>query len=234
MHDFQLKLSDLTFTGSALDRPECVLATAAGDLFTSDARGGVVHIRPDGTQQLIVGKIPGGGQAASERLRDAARRLVPHRQPRRRPGRGRVAAAPQRAGRAVPARSRRHHAAAHEFRAARRSGPRVGLDQHRAQARLRVQPDARRRLHRAGGQARRAHRGRRDRVDQRVPHQSGRHAHVFQRDLGLARLALPPRARTAACRTRKSSRSSGPATIPTASPSTSRAARGSPASSPTG
>src|SRR5262245_54882272 len=62
MHDFQLKLSDLTFTGSGLDRPECVLATAAGDLFTSDARGGVVHIRPDGAQQLIVGQIPGGGK----------------------------------------------------------------------------------------------------------------------------------------------------------------------------
>lgn len=62
MHDFQLKLSELTFTGSALDRPECVLATAAGDLFTSDARGGVMHIRADGAQQLIVGKIPGGGQ----------------------------------------------------------------------------------------------------------------------------------------------------------------------------
>src|SRR5205085_3055935 len=62
MFDFQLKLADLTFTGTALDRPECVLATAKGDLFTSDARGGVVHIRPDGTQQLITGSIPGGGK----------------------------------------------------------------------------------------------------------------------------------------------------------------------------
>ena len=62
MFDFQLKLSDLTFTGTALDRPECVLATAKGDLFTSDARGGVVHIRPDGMQQLIAGSIPGGGK----------------------------------------------------------------------------------------------------------------------------------------------------------------------------
>lgn len=62
MHDFQLKLSDLTFTGSALDRPECVLATERGDLFTSDARGGVVHIHPDGKQQLITGQIPGGGK----------------------------------------------------------------------------------------------------------------------------------------------------------------------------
>lgn len=62
MHDFRLKLSELARTGMALDRPECVIATAAGDLFTSDARGGVMHIRPDGTQQLIVGSIPGGGK----------------------------------------------------------------------------------------------------------------------------------------------------------------------------
>lgn len=48
-------LEDLHFVGSGLVRPECVLANAAGDLFTADWRGGVAHIRPDGSQTLYVG-----------------------------------------------------------------------------------------------------------------------------------------------------------------------------------
>lgn len=43
----------IAWTGSGLQRPECVLATAAGTLFTSDSRGGVMRIAPDGTQRLI-------------------------------------------------------------------------------------------------------------------------------------------------------------------------------------
>jgi len=34
-------------------RPECVLVTRSGDLFMSDARGGVFHLRPDGSSHLI-------------------------------------------------------------------------------------------------------------------------------------------------------------------------------------
>lgn len=41
--------------GSGLRRPESVLATAAGDLYVSDSRGGVTRIRPDGAQDLYVG-----------------------------------------------------------------------------------------------------------------------------------------------------------------------------------
>jgi gluconolactonase len=40
--------------GRDLSRPECVLAEADGSLWTADGRGGVVHIRPDGNQQLII------------------------------------------------------------------------------------------------------------------------------------------------------------------------------------
>ena len=36
-------------------RPECVLATAAGDLYTADWRGGVAHLRPDGASALYAG-----------------------------------------------------------------------------------------------------------------------------------------------------------------------------------
>ena len=39
--------------GSGLVRPECILAERDGSLWSADARGGVVHIRPDGSQRLI-------------------------------------------------------------------------------------------------------------------------------------------------------------------------------------
>lgn len=42
----------LRSVGGGLVRPECVLATRAGDLYTADFRGGVAHLRPDGTQAL--------------------------------------------------------------------------------------------------------------------------------------------------------------------------------------
>jgi gluconolactonase len=39
--------------GHDLQRPECILAERDGTLWSADARGGVMRIRPDGTQQLI-------------------------------------------------------------------------------------------------------------------------------------------------------------------------------------
>jgi sugar lactone lactonase YvrE len=50
-----IALDDIEQIGSGLVRPECVLATAAGDLYAADWRGGVSHIRPDGTQTLYAG-----------------------------------------------------------------------------------------------------------------------------------------------------------------------------------
>lgn len=52
--------SDLAFTAHGLVRPECVLATAEGSLYAADWRGGVAHVRPDGTQALYRGELPGG------------------------------------------------------------------------------------------------------------------------------------------------------------------------------
>jgi sugar lactone lactonase YvrE len=46
-------LDDLSFVGEGLHRPECVLATAAGDLFVAALGHGVVHIAPNGTQTAI-------------------------------------------------------------------------------------------------------------------------------------------------------------------------------------
>jgi gluconolactonase len=39
--------------GIGLQRPECILAEPDGTLWTADARGGVMRINPDGSQQLI-------------------------------------------------------------------------------------------------------------------------------------------------------------------------------------
>src|SRR5436305_2547035 len=53
--EFRLELSDLTYTGHDLVRPESVLAQSNGTLWTSDGRGGVTRINPDGSQQFIGG-----------------------------------------------------------------------------------------------------------------------------------------------------------------------------------
>ena len=50
-----LSLDDVSFIGSRLARPECVLCTRAGDVFAADRRGGVAHITPDGEQRLYGG-----------------------------------------------------------------------------------------------------------------------------------------------------------------------------------
>ncbi|WP_417588943.1 SMP-30/gluconolactonase/LRE family protein [Pararhodobacter oceanensis] len=51
--DFTVTAADLSYIGEDLQRPECILAERDGSLWSADARGGVVHIRPDGTQNLI-------------------------------------------------------------------------------------------------------------------------------------------------------------------------------------
>ena len=49
-----------SFVGQGLHRPECVLSTRDGSLFTADWRGGVAHILPDGSQRLYTGTLPDG------------------------------------------------------------------------------------------------------------------------------------------------------------------------------
>lgn len=50
---FTVTAADLSYIGEGLQRPECILAERDGSLWSADARGGVVHIRPDGSQRLI-------------------------------------------------------------------------------------------------------------------------------------------------------------------------------------
>ncbi len=56
----QIALGALRFTGSGLKRPECVLATARGALYTADWRGGVAETLPDGSQNLFAASLPDG------------------------------------------------------------------------------------------------------------------------------------------------------------------------------
>lgn len=53
--DFRLELSDLTYTGHDLVRPESIIAQPNGTLWVSDGRGGVTRIDPDGQQEFIGG-----------------------------------------------------------------------------------------------------------------------------------------------------------------------------------
>ena len=57
--------TDITLTGTGLRRPECVLAQPSGDLWVADLGGGVVHIRPDGSQETIR-PLDGGGPFAPD------------------------------------------------------------------------------------------------------------------------------------------------------------------------
>ena len=50
---FTLTKDDFKFIGEDLQRPECILAEKSGDLWAADARGGVVRIKPDGSQEII-------------------------------------------------------------------------------------------------------------------------------------------------------------------------------------
>jgi sugar lactone lactonase YvrE len=50
---FRVDLDNIRTVGQDLQRPECILSERDGSLWSADARGGVMHIRPDGTQNLV-------------------------------------------------------------------------------------------------------------------------------------------------------------------------------------
>jgi hypothetical protein len=65
MREFVLSHDDLSRIGSDLRRPECVLATACGDLYVSDERGGVDRIAPDGSVEQFLGRTADGRSLAA-------------------------------------------------------------------------------------------------------------------------------------------------------------------------
>jgi sugar lactone lactonase YvrE len=65
---WQLDPASVRFVGRDLSRPECILAERGGSLWAADARGGIMHIRPDGNQNLITptgAQEPAGAQNAN-------------------------------------------------------------------------------------------------------------------------------------------------------------------------
>lgn len=68
--NFEIDKSRIQYIGKDLQRPECILAERDGSLWSADARGGVVQLKPDGTQQLVTQKRSGFfSEAGSEASR---------------------------------------------------------------------------------------------------------------------------------------------------------------------
>ena len=54
LEGWQVDRASIRYVGHDLQRPECILAERDGTIWSADARGGVVRIAPDGTQELIL------------------------------------------------------------------------------------------------------------------------------------------------------------------------------------
>ena len=74
--DFGIDKASLKYIGHDLQRPECILAEPDGTLWSADARGGVVRIAPDGSQQIDhadairrISRTPPAKQRATSRAR---------------------------------------------------------------------------------------------------------------------------------------------------------------------
>jgi len=68
--DFEIDKSSIQYIGHDLQRPECILAEPDGTLWSADARGGVVKIKADGTQEIVTQKRSGHfSDAGSESTR---------------------------------------------------------------------------------------------------------------------------------------------------------------------
>ena len=57
LQGWQVDRDAISFVGHRLQRPECILAERNGTLWSADARGGVMQIRPDGSQSLITQQV---------------------------------------------------------------------------------------------------------------------------------------------------------------------------------
>ncbi|MFL6450104.1 MAG: SMP-30/gluconolactonase/LRE family protein [Bryobacteraceae bacterium] len=57
--NFEIDKSALKYVGQDLQRPECILAERDGTLWSADARGGVVQLRPDGSQNIVIQGMSG-------------------------------------------------------------------------------------------------------------------------------------------------------------------------------
>ncbi len=65
---FQIDPETVRYVGENLQRPECILAEPDGSLWAADARGGVVHLWPDGRQQIITQKHSAAFQKSGDEV----------------------------------------------------------------------------------------------------------------------------------------------------------------------
>ena len=63
---FKVDPQDIKYIGSDLQRPECILAEPDGTLWSADARGGVMRISPDGSQEIITQSFEKKFEGASD------------------------------------------------------------------------------------------------------------------------------------------------------------------------
>ena len=75
---FSVDRSQIRNIGSGLQRPECILAERDGSLWAADARGGVVHIRPDGSQRLVTQQAAGDFAHAASDLERFTKGTLPN------------------------------------------------------------------------------------------------------------------------------------------------------------
>lgn len=75
---FTVARSQIRYLGRDLQRPECILAERDGSLWSADARGGVVHIAPDGSQRLIAQNHAAGFAKANDDARRFTEGTLPN------------------------------------------------------------------------------------------------------------------------------------------------------------
>ena len=75
---WQVDPATIRTIGSGLSRPECILAERDGSLWSADSRGGVVHIRPDGSQQLIPAPHAGHSGLGADQAPDLFEGTLPN------------------------------------------------------------------------------------------------------------------------------------------------------------
>ncbi|MCC6075114.1 SMP-30/gluconolactonase/LRE family protein [Pseudomonas sp. GCM10022188] len=63
---WQVDPATIQFVGHDLQRPECIIAQPDGTLWAADARGGVMRIAPDGSQQLLAPQQESRGEVSFE------------------------------------------------------------------------------------------------------------------------------------------------------------------------
>jgi len=75
---WKVERSAIRTIGEGLQRPECILAEPDGTLWSADARGGVMRINADGTQQLIAQQPSSGFEQTSSAERYILRGTLPN------------------------------------------------------------------------------------------------------------------------------------------------------------